>query len=373
MRKTKYFVLGLIGMAVMGCAGCGGTKVDMTDYITVEFAGVNGDGTATCSVDTVRLEQDLAGDDDGQISQEELQKLAWITQFEMTLSYRLDQDTGLSNGDRVTVTVECDEEFAKENKVKVIGDEKTFEVEGLKDPVQVDAFAPDIFQTETGVVLEYSGTAPEASLTVRNQCAGEPESLISYTADTTSGLKNGDEIKITAELPAEAAQEGYVLKETEKTVKVEGLDSYVTSLSQLKETDRAEVLDKAEKTFLAEIENHRVRFHDSNGTSLDISNDSTTFSNFTFSDHTYETREKRLFIIPFTVDTTGTYYWWGMEFYEDQINKTFTGVSGFIKAYDLKVDSQGNLADSENVYYEVGEIYEDKAKMESVIDADYRV
>lgn len=50
------------------------------------------------------------------------------------------------------------------------------------------------------------------------------KSLITYTADKTSDLKNGDEIKITAELPAQAAEEGDVLKEREKTVKVESLD-----------------------------------------------------------------------------------------------------------------------------------------------------
>lgn len=369
MKKTKYFVLGLISMAVVGLTGCGGTKVDMTDYVTVEFTGINGDGTAACQIDAVKLEQDLAGDEDGQISQEELEKLAWITQFEMTLSCELDQETGLSNGDKVTVMVRYDEDFAKENKVKVTGEKKEFKVEGLKDPIEVDAFASGIFQSDTGVLLEYSGTAPDVSLTIRNQCTREPESLITYSADRTSGLKNGDEIRITAELSAQAAEEGYVLKETEKTVTVEGLDSYVSSLSQLKEADKAEVLENAEKFFRAKAEDN-IYFYTVDDAKIDMNTRSTTFSDFAFSEDTYETADKKSLILPFTVNTTGSYYWIGREFYNDSISKTFTGVNGYLAVQGLKVDSEGNLTDDDNVYYEIEGMYEDKAKMESVINAD---
>lgn len=372
MRKGKYLLLGVIGMAMMGLTGCGGSKVDVTDYLTVNFSGVDGQGNAVCNVDSVSLEQALAGDDDGEISQEELEKLGWITQFEMTMTCDLDKDSELSNGDKVTVTVSYDKDLAKENKVTVTGETKEFEVEGLKEPIEVDAFASDIFDTDNGVTLEYSNVAPIASLTITNKSASEPESLITYTADKTSNISNGDQITITAELPANAANEGYVLKESEKTITVEGLDTYVTSLSQLSEADKAEVLDKAEKNFLAATEKN-IDFYDANDANVDMNTQSTTFSNFAVSEDTYETVNKDVLIIPFTVDTTGSYFWIGRDFYNDKISKTYNGANGYIVVQGLMVNSEGNLVSNDNVSYEVKEMYEDKAKMESVINADYGV
>lgn len=372
MRKGKYLLLGVIGMAIMGLTGCGGSKVDITDYVTVNFSGVDGQGSAACNVDSVNLEQALAGDDDGEISMEELEKLGWITQFEMTMSCDLDKDSELSNGEKVTVTVSYDKDLAKENKVTVTGETKEFEVTGLKEPIEVDAFASDIFDTDDGVALEYSNAAPTAGLTVINHCTSEPESLITYRADKTSGLSNGDQITITAELPASAANEGYVLKESEKTITVEGLDTYVTSLSQLNGADKTEVLNKAEKNFLAAAESN-IDFYDANDANVDMNTQSTTFSNFAVTEDTYETVDKDVLIIPFTVDTTGSYYWIGRDFYNDKISKTYTGANGYVVVQGLMVDSDGNLIANDNVYYEVKGMYENKAKMESVINADYGV
>lgn len=372
MKKTKILFLTAAVIMILGLAGCGNTKIDLMDYVTVVFSGVDGQGKAVYNVDTVKLEQDLAGDTDGQISIDEFEKIRWISQFETTISYQLDKETGLSNGDEVTVSVTCDEEFAKENKVTVSESQKTFKVDGLKEPIEVDAFSEDIFNTKNGVILEYSGTSTYTELKIQNKCTGEPNSMITYRADKEFDIKNGDQIKITAELPKDAADEGYILKETEKTITVEGLNSYVDNLSQINEENRTELISKLEKAFSAETE-RRVRFHDSQGTELDMSTDSTTFSNFTLSEDTYESAKKEFTIIPFTVDTTGSYYWWGREYFENQTEKTFTGANGFIVAKYLTIDSNGNLVDDNNVYFEVGGIYEDKSKMEADINADYGV
>lgn len=373
MKKMKFMFWVVVSLMMLGLAGCGTTEIDLMDYVTVSFSGVNGQGTAVCNVDTVGLEQDLAGDKDGEISLDELEKLGWIAQFESTLSYQVDQETGLSNGDQVTVSVTCDEDFAKENKVKVSEGEKEFQVEGLKEPVEVDAFAEDIFDTDSGVVLEYTGTAPEASLEIVNQCASETASLITYTADKNDGIRNGDEITVTATLSPEAAKEGYVLKETEKTVKVEGLNSYVESLSQINETDRVKFLTRLENTFLAEIENGFVDFQDSQGIHIDLNKSSTTFTNFSLAEDCYEMEEKEFTIVPFSVDTKGSYYWWGREYFENQTERSFTGVNGFMVAQYLKVDPEGNLVESEDVYCKVGGLFEEESEMQTAIHMDYGV
>lgn len=84
------------------------------------FSGVDGQETAVYHVDTVKLEQDLVSDEDGEFFQEEFEKLGWIIQFETTVSYQLDQETGLFNGDQVTVSVTCDQDFVKENDIPVL-------------------------------------------------------------------------------------------------------------------------------------------------------------------------------------------------------------------------------------------------------------
>lgn len=133
MKKLKYLLLGLAAIMVMGLTGCGGAKLDITDYVSVQFSGADGQGNAVCRIDSVALEQALVGDEDGEISMDELQKLAWVTQFEMGLTGSLDKETGLSNGDTVTVTLDYDKKLAKENKVAVTGTTKEFKVEGLTE------------------------------------------------------------------------------------------------------------------------------------------------------------------------------------------------------------------------------------------------
>lgn len=132
MKKTKILFLTAAVIMILGLAGCGNTKIDLMDYVTVVFSGVDGQGKAVYNVDTVKLEQDLAGDTDGQISIDEFEKIRWISQFETTISYQLDKETGLSNGDEVTVSVTCDEEFAKENKVTVSESQKNIQSRWFK-------------------------------------------------------------------------------------------------------------------------------------------------------------------------------------------------------------------------------------------------
>lgn len=386
MRKAKYLLLGVIGVAVLGLTGCGSKKVDVTDYVSVEFTGVDGDGKAMCNVDAVGLEQALAGDDDGQISQEEFQKLGWITQFEMGLTYDLDKDSKLSNGDKVTVTVKYNEKLAKENKVKVTGDKKEFKVEGLKEAVEVDAFAKNIFDTDSGVVLEYRGASPMASLIIGNKCTNEPESMIVYKAEMVSGseenrgwlnnevlnISNGDEIKITAELPADAAEKGYILKKSEKTITVEGLDTYVTNLSQLNETDRKNVENKLRDFFEASAAKS-IEFHGNKreNASLDTDIFKISYNNFNYTDDVFTIKDKNIMIVPFTVgfDMKGMAWW---ERPLDGITEvSFEKVYGYMVISDLKVDAEGNAVLAEDLNMKMGEIYESKDALKTEILGTY--
>lgn len=368
MKKCRALLLMLVGIIVLGFSGCSGnTNVDLMEYVQVNFSGVDGQGSAVCTMDLASLEKTLAGDQDGEISMEELSKLVWITQFEASITYELDQETGLSNGDKVTVTVTCNEDVAKQNHFAVTAGTKEFEVSGLQEPVEVDPFDTAFFGKEDGVNLTYDGAAPVASLSINNLCQSEPQSLILYTADKTSDLSNGDSVTVTAQLPESAAQQGYVLTQTQTTLTVEGLDTYVTSLSQLNDADRKEIETKLTQFFDKTLENG-TGLDVGTGNSTGLSNrDGISCTNLAFDDTVYDTAKQGVTIIPFTLDIEGSFYWWGNDFYADKIEKSIPNACGFFTIPNLKIDKDGNVVDSDSLYIEEGGFFVDKDLMEDEI------
>lgn len=251
MKKQHTWLVIPAAMLVLALTGCGSTKIDLMEYAAVSFDGINGQGTATCHVDTVSLEQDLAGNDDGEISADELEELGWITQFERTLSCQMDKETGLSNGDTVTVSVTRDEDFAKKHKINA--------TEGSKE----------------------------------------------YT--------------------------------------VEGLNSYVSSLSQLQEEDRQAVEDKLSESFQTEITGY-VDYTAADGYSMDLIDGRTgSGENFALAQDRYTCYRPEMAIIPFTVDVTLETDWWNREYFEDGIIKNFPNSYGCFTVTGLEPDAEGKL------------------------------
>ena len=71
--------------------------------------------------------------------------------------------------------------------------------------------------------------------------------------------------------------------------------------------------------------------------------------NLTYLEDVYEIGAKDVLIIPFSVDTTGTYVWIGNEYIEEGVSKSFTGVNGYVVVNGLQVDSEGNLIEDDNI------------------------
>ena len=88
----KILLMLAVGIASVGLlTGCGGSSsINLTDYATVNFDGIDGKGTATVNYDLTQLEKDFVGDDDGNISQEEAQELVNFASFEMSIKWELD-------------------------------------------------------------------------------------------------------------------------------------------------------------------------------------------------------------------------------------------------------------------------------------------
>lgn len=230
-----------IGAAAFMLSGCGKkAEVELMDYVTVDFSGLDGQGTAEIAFDNASLEMDVfkvfAEDkkDLDDISLEEtIDDIGDFAGFESSIKYELDKTEGLTNGDQVTVTISYDKEATKDCSIKVTGDmEKTIEVEGLQEPIELDAFDSKYFNQEDGIEVTVHGVAPFAYVSVENKLPDTNDLFhVQYSVDETADLKNGDTVTVTAKIPSEFADAGYVLKENTTTLTVEGVDSYVSSLT----------------------------------------------------------------------------------------------------------------------------------------------
>ena len=132
-----------LAIVVSGCGAKAHPKIDtkdgitnILDYVTVEFNGKNGEGTAFVNVDYDGLETEMVGGEEKISSMNEVEDLSEITKYinaVSSISFSIDKNTGLSNGDSVIVSVTYDTTAAQSAGV-VFGDQKsrTYEVKGLK-------------------------------------------------------------------------------------------------------------------------------------------------------------------------------------------------------------------------------------------------
>ncbi len=110
--------------------GCQSSSINLMDYVTVTFSGLDGQGYASCTLDSVALKQ-LLGDKAGQLTQETVEKTAAIAQFETSLTFEPDRQDTLSNGDTVTVTVTGDSNLAQQLGISGLESTKSFSGGGI--------------------------------------------------------------------------------------------------------------------------------------------------------------------------------------------------------------------------------------------------
>lgn len=103
--------------------------------------------------------------------------------------------------------------------------------------VKVDPNKEQISPFDT-LQVTFTGTVPNSKV---NISGGNPN--VSYTADKTSGVKNGDEIEVTAKLAYPSMEENYQLLETSRTYTVSGLSAYAMKLAEIP----AETMGKMDK------------------------------------------------------------------------------------------------------------------------------
>ena len=163
------------------------------------------------------------------------------------IQFTADKDHGLHNGDSVTVTLttmDGGQDFSEFGRIygKVPAElTKQYAVSGLTEVPTFDAFA--------GLSLTVEGAEPFGYIYLQNTENND----IWFEADRYDGLSNGDTVTVRAvpgymdAFNADYAEAyGQVPETDEKVVEIQGLNSYVRSLSDIPETFMTELKAEAQ-------------------------------------------------------------------------------------------------------------------------------
>lgn len=238
--KKRIIFIGMLASSLLALTGCGKTTIDANEYLELEVNGYDTAGKVSCKFDAEQLVMDNL-EAFGLSDASEMEYYSVIMNIEEYLSGEPDKKEELSNGD--TVTFKWNESKAdkleEKYKVNIKTDDKVIDVSALEEPEEIDLFEY--------VNVTFDGIAPNGRVNISTE--SNIPVKISFTADKTDTLKNGDVIKITAQAPSGTDiadycfQNGYVPKETEKEYTVEGLAAYAMSIDEIP----ADVQDKMKK------------------------------------------------------------------------------------------------------------------------------
>ena len=231
------------------------TKVNLNDYITVNFDGYDTIGTAEVEFDYSAFLEDYGNkikftSDGRRASGANAGREAVAAQdlIQRQVEYELDEYSGLTNGDIVTVTWDInDEVVSKYFKVNLVYEPIEFVVEGLDKAEIVDPF--------DDCEITFSGLSGEGTVVVNY--TGNLD--IYFDADEEYYLSNGDTITVTAytgwydEINDETfINKGIIVEQTQKEFTVEGLTAYVTSASEITDESIDEMMSQVNDIFLSQ-------------------------------------------------------------------------------------------------------------------------
>lgn len=216
-------------------------KIDMNDYVTVQFTGYDTIGNAQVIVDEIAFMEKYG--DKIKFSRKAMENpefsfySSWgYSPAEVYLDLvttELSQRNNLSNGQEVTLTWPCqDDAFGDFFNYGLKCEEETYVVEGLQ--------AVQMFDPFENIELQFSGIAPNGQVQIiQNDFSGVYSDLY-YYVDNNYNLSNGDTVKVTLGTSywtdtTTACIENYGIcpSATEKEYTVEGLEYYVTSLDEI--------------------------------------------------------------------------------------------------------------------------------------------
>lgn len=202
--------------------------VNLNDYLKVTYGGYDGGGVAYTEIDWNSMKEDF----ENKISYKRgMAQTGGMTPIDIIMEYTNANIEGknekLSNGDKVSYTWKVDKDaIAKLIKCKIKYSDGSKKVSGLKEMELFDPFK--------NLKVTFSGVEPNGEADIEYN--GDMLSEYDFTCDKTSGLKNGDKIKISLTEDARYYVDQYNKAPSvlEKEYKVKNLGKY---LSKIKEVD----------------------------------------------------------------------------------------------------------------------------------------
>lgn len=212
-KKSCLFFAVCMMFLLAGCA----EKINLNEYLEVEYEGINEYATATYKIDYVDLISDydeIFGFDEDDLEDEDGED--FLEDMEDAIDGELNEDKNLKNGDELAFTWDVSAKKIEDKyKVKFEYTDVTMTVEELDELKEVDAFE--------GVEVTFDG--PSGYATAAFSAKNQKYDMFVYHFSGGENLKNGDTVTVTLldGYMEDCIEEGIIPKETVKTYKVEGL------------------------------------------------------------------------------------------------------------------------------------------------------
>ncbi len=231
-------------IVAMGVMLHSSSTINLNKYLTIEADGSNGYGIATARIDWAAIEKKYGKKVRfTRKAKKQYKDYNFITPIDVLEDYvsvELDQTSDLSNGTVVTYKWNIDKEYNIKGNIKFKDDSYT--ISGLEEVGTFDAFSD--------LEVSFEGIAPDGQITWNYN--GEKLYTGDFICDKTSGLNNGDTVTITIDdrvLDYCVEMYNSVPATMEKQYTVEGLNSYLTQLSQVDEESLKAMQQQAADVF----------------------------------------------------------------------------------------------------------------------------
>ncbi len=233
MKKTT-FALTILSFAItILLSGCGTTDINIGDYTSVEYTGYNGDGEAEAIIDYDGLYDAIlmaSGDKTDNL------RSVYPT-FIRNTQYVIDKDTGLTNGDEVTVQFSGNEDAFKKAGVHVKMAPVQMTVAGLKEYTHCKAED----------VIEVNQTGAEPYITLSYAFASSaPQELQGYVDMPEREMVKGnagETIERTIHFDEDGLKsQGIIIDDDNMEITLESDGQYVTDVSDIPEDDLNQIL-----------------------------------------------------------------------------------------------------------------------------------
>lgn len=254
LPKQAFVAFGVAVVAIIAivCVAVNsGRTINLNKYLTITTEGYDGYGKANATIDWDAIERKYGS----KISftnnaKSEYGELLYLTTpieaIREGVSVSTEPSRNLSNGDEIAYTWNVDNDLSNYVKCKVKFKNGTQKASGLTEVARFDAFAD--------LDVEFSGIAPNGTANINY--TGSELSNSDFNYENTYGLSNGDKVKVyisDSRIEYYAENLGKIPAELEKEYTVEGLDSYVTKLSEISDASLSDMKQQAEDVFNAYV------------------------------------------------------------------------------------------------------------------------